>query len=178
MGTLNRHALLRIGALLASAAAYCAGCAHGPEFRYDPATGVVAKQGAKYRTGAAPAGWKRLLNPQGDIAFYNDGLGATISANALCPAKGDPPLRVLLNHLLFGFTDRNVTDEKSLMIDGREALRAEYSARLDGVKRRFLVYVLKKDDCVFDMQYQAPEGSFGQGVGVFEEFAGGFGTVR
>jgi hypothetical protein len=153
------------------------GCAT-PGAHYDPATGLVKKADATYKTGLPQPGWTRLHGKVGDVAFFNENLNATISANAACPSKGDPPLRILLNHLMFDFSDRHVLEETTLMMDGREALRAVYTARLDGVPRKFLVYIIKKNSCVFDMQYQASEASFEFGVQAFEDFVKAFGTEK
>jgi len=145
--------------------------------RYDPLTGVVKKEGVSYRAAAPGPGW-RLVQATGDSAFFNDATLAAIAANASCTEKGDPPLRVLLNHLLFGFTDKKIVAEETVTLDGREALKASFAARLDGVPRRFLVYVLKKDGCVFDLQYHAPEAAYESGIPTFETFVKGFGTIR
>ena len=102
----------------------------------------------------------------------------TNAANASCAERGDPPLRVLLNHLMFGFTDRKVLHEETVQLDGREAIRAVLTARLDGIPRRLHVYIVKKDGCVFDLQYEAPEKTFDTGLPSFAEFVKGFGTIR
>jgi hypothetical protein len=48
-------------------------------------------------------------------------------------------------------------------------------AELDGVKKRYVVYVLKKDGCVYDFLYVSP-GQDG-GKDAFERFVRGFGTL-
>ena len=58
--------------------------------------------------------------------------------------------------------------------DGREAMRSELVAKLDGVPKHYVVYVLKKDGCVYDFMRIAPD----QGdVAGFESFVQGFGTM-
>jgi hypothetical protein len=60
-------------------------------------------------------------------------------------------------------------------LDGRAALRTEMIAELDGVKKRYVVYVLKKDGCVYDFLHVSP-GQDG-GKDAFERFVRGFGTL-
>ncbi|MEO6599793.1 MAG: hypothetical protein ABIQ16_07975, partial [Polyangiaceae bacterium] len=60
----------------------------------------------------------------------------------------------------------------------RAALRTEVSAALDGVKKQYLVYVLKKDSCVYDFMYIAAEPGAAAGARAeFEGFVQGFATV-
>jgi len=153
----------------------CAACA---PIRYDPATGVVKKEGVAYRTGLPGPEWKVAKVGDNDVALFNLKTLSAISANGACGVRGDAPLRVLLNHLLFGFSDRKVVSEEAVTIDGREALKAVMTARLDGIPRRFLVYIVKKDWCVYDLQYQAPESAFDAGLPAFDAFVRGFGTTR
>ena len=65
-----------------------------------------------------------------------------------------------------------------MALDGREALRVLLTAKLDGIPRRCLLYVLKKDGCVYDLQFEAPEASFQAGLPAFEAFVKGFGTIK
>ena len=62
----------------------------------------------------------------------------------------DVPLKSLTQHLFLQFTDRQLEDQELLSLDGREALRTEMTAKLDGVQKYFHVVVLKKDGCVYD----------------------------
>ena len=62
-------------------------------------------------------------------------------------------------------------------LNGREALRSELTAALDGVTKQYLVYVLKKNGCVYDFMYIAADfepGSRAQ----FEGFVQGFATLE
>jgi len=152
-------------------------CSKG-HVRYDPVTGVVKKDNVEYKIGKLGPEWRKIKGNFGDEAFFNDGINSSISVNAICPFRGDPPLRVLLNHLLFGFTDRKIQDTQTIQMQGREALRAVYSAKLDGVERKFLVYILKKDTCVYDLEYQSSEANFDKGVTAFEEFVKAFKTEK
>jgi hypothetical protein len=62
-------------------------------------------------------------------------------------------------------------------MDGREALRTHAVARLDGVPRELLFYVLKKNECIYDLALIAPEGEpFQSALLRFEPFVQGFTT--
>jgi hypothetical protein len=64
--------------------------------------------------------------------------------------------------------------QDTLPLDSREALRTELSAKLDGVPRRFVVYVLKKDGCVYDFILVAAPTVTPSSIGEFDQFVSGF----
>ncbi|MFA6034386.1 MAG: hypothetical protein WC889_15910 [Myxococcota bacterium] len=163
-------------AALAVVAALAFSCAH--KAHYDPATGIIKKDGAVYHAGLVPEGWHQVSPRGGDVAMMNDALLAVIATDSQCPFSGDPPLRSLFSHLLIGFTDRTIISEEVLQLDKRDAYRAVYIAKLDGVAQKYMVYILKKNSCVFDLIYYAPERTFSEGLPRFEEFVKAFGTVQ
>ncbi|MBX3269483.1 MAG: hypothetical protein KF729_04450 [Sandaracinaceae bacterium] len=131
---------------------------------------------ARYRIGELGAGWSRLDLAQNDLAWRGDD-GAVVQLNATCDPFQDVPLSSLTNHLLIGFTERDLRAQELVPLDGREALRSHYLARLDGVPRELLLYVLKKDECTYDFALVAPPGaSFERARPAFERFVAGFTT--
>ena len=84
--------------------------------------------------------------------------GCVLAMNATCDNHGDPGLEVLTTHLLFGFTDRQLQSRTEKQVDGRAALFSHYLAQLDGVPVELQLVVLKKDGCVHDFIYVAPQG--------------------
>ena len=140
--------------------------------------GVYRDREARYRVGELGSGWTRLaLGDDNDLAFRNAALGAIVQVNASCDPDSDVPLTALTNHLLIGFTERDVRAQELLPMDGREALRTHVVARLDGVPRELLFYVLKKDDCVYDFALVAVPGSaFEAARPAFEGLVSGFTT--
>lgn len=130
-----------------------------------------------FRVQSVPDGWREIEVTEELVAFRDDARGATISVYGRCGRDGDDvPLTALTHHLLIGFTDREVKSQESLQLDGREALRTEVRGKLDGVETHLLVYVLKKNTCVYDFLHitTAPAS----GVEPFERFVQGFSTVR
>lgn len=132
---------------------------------------------ATYRVGPLGAGWEPLRLEQNDLAWRNASVGAIVQVNATCDPFQDVPLSALTNHLLIGFTARELRSERLVPLDGREALRSHYVASLDGVPRELLLFVLKKDECTYDFALVAPPGDpFERARPAFEEFVGGFTT--
>lgn len=155
------------------ASASSAGCG-GASLR----DGVYRDGEARYRIGELGPGWQRLsLADQNDLAWHEARIGAIVQVNATCDPDSDVPLTALTNHLLIGFTDREIVAQRVLPMDSREALRTHVTARLDGVPRELVFYVLKKDHCIYDFALIAPLGApFAEALPAFERFVGGFTT--
>src|SRR5207237_4831570 len=78
-----------------------------------------------------PGTWKRVRFAENDLAWV--GPDATVLAmNATCKDFGDAPLEVLTNHMLMGFTDKEIKERKRFLLDGRESLESTFTAKLDG----------------------------------------------
>lgn len=130
-----------------------------------------------FDVGPIPASWRRVDAGDAALAFRDDANRATVAVNARCHEQGDDvPLRALTKHLFLEFTNRNVISERPVQLDGREALRTELLADLDGVPMRFSVYVLKKDWCVYDFMHIAAVASPASSRSDFERFVSGFRT--
>ena len=151
-----------------------AGCGASGELRGDR----YRDEEASYRIGELGAGWERLnVDDQNDLAFLHREEGAIVQVNATCDPYQDTPLTSLTNHLLIGFTDREIDSQSLVPIDGREALRTHLLASLDGVQRELLLYVLKKDECVYDFALIARPGEpYSRVEPPFEAFVGAFRT--
>jgi hypothetical protein len=166
MPTIARTGALALWLLLASA---CGGASFSDNVFHDPE--------AQYRVGTLGPGWEQVEVAQNDLAWHNQNVGAFVQVNATCDPDQDVPLSVLTNHLLIGFTERNIESSDLVRLDGREALRSHVTASLDGVQRELLLYVLKKDDCTYDFALVAPPGeSYAHAEPAFEHFVNGFTT--
>lgn len=131
-----------------------------------------------YRVGPLGPGWHRVdVGDQNDLAFDQGHLDAVVQVNSSCKPDLDIPLRALTRHLLIGFTDQKVLEERRIPMDAREALRTHVVAKLDGVPREMLLYVLKKDGCVYDFALIAPPGErFAKAQQDYDPFVAGFAT--
>lgn len=140
--------------------------------------GVFTGDETSYAVGDPGPRWTRLgVESQNDLAFHGETLDAILQSNSTCDPAQDIPLLALTNHLLFGFTEREIVSQDLRPMDGREALFTRVRAKLDGVPRELLLVVTKKDGCVYDFALVAPPGSpYEEALGDFERFYGGFGT--
>ena len=162
--TLNTNFLVGLGLALAA----CGGSTfNGGVFR----DGEIA-----FRVGPHPDTWRRIEVDETLLAFRDDQASALIAVNGRCRRDGDDvPLQALTKHLFLQFTNREVLEQRTIPLDGRAALRTVLLADLDGVPRRFFVYVLKKDDCVYDFLWIGrPEDAVENRL--FQDFVRGFST--
>jgi hypothetical protein len=143
-----------LGALWASV--NVAGCADRGHLR----GGVFENAKVRYKLDAPGDGWREVRVQQANVAWLNDGYGASMLINSHCEGVQDAPLEALAGHLVIGMTDREIVEERKFMLDKREAIEREVSARLDGVERRMMLLVLKKDGCVYDVVLDANPASF------------------
>jgi hypothetical protein len=135
---------------------------------------VYRKGELAFRVGPIPPSWRRIEVDQTLIAFRDDTNEATMAVNGRCGVDGDDvPLSALTQHLFLQFTDRELRSQELLDLDGREALRSELVGKLDGVPKHYVVYVLKKDGCVYDFVRVANDGG---GRAEFDRFVLGFST--
>ncbi|HKO47888.1 MAG TPA: hypothetical protein VJV79_09200 [Polyangiaceae bacterium] len=140
--------------------------------------GVYRDGDVHFRVGPIPNSWRRLDVEDARLAFRDDSANATVAVNGRCGLDGDDvPLTSLTQHLFLQFSERQPIAQTKLSLDGREALRTEIIAALDGVKKQYLVYVLKKNNCVYDFMYIA-EGSAPGSRADFERFVQGFAALE
>lgn len=133
---------------------------------------------AHYWIGPVGSRWVSLaVDDDNDLAWHDESAAAVIQLNSTCDPGADIPLAALTNHLLAGFTAREFEEQTVVPMDGREALRTHARARLDGVPRELLFYVMKKDGCIYDFALVTPTGaSFDRALESFEPFVAGFST--
>lgn len=163
-----RLLLAKLAAALGLAAALqgCASQFDGSVYRGD---------GFAFQVSPAPAAWRPMKATGAALAYEDTPNGGQVLVNARCDKDAeDTPLRSLTQHLFIRFTERVTHSEDVVPFDGREALRTDITAKLDGVDRRFLVWVLKKDRCVYDLLYFSPPERFGGGAPTFEAWAQSF----
>jgi hypothetical protein len=136
-------------------------------------------EGYSFSVPSIPPTWTRIHVSDAALAFDDSANSATIAVNGRCDRDGeDVPLRSLTQHLFIDFTDRDIHSEDVVPFDGREAMRTDVSAKLDGVERHLVVWVMKKDKCVYDLMYLARPDRFAAGVGTFDAWVKGFSARR
>lgn len=131
-----------------------------------------------FRVGPVPSAWERVSLEGAMLAFRDPDSGGSIAVHAQCGRDADDvPLAALTNHLLIGFTERDVKLEQTVPLDGREARHTVVHAKLDGVPIALDAWVLKKDGCVYDLVYVVAPARHEAGAGAFDAFARGFSTA-
>lgn len=155
-------ALLSIGVVIALSAC---GPAHMK-------AGVYEDDHVQYRVSSPSDGWREVTVETANAAWLHDELGASLLVNSHCEGVQDAPLEALANHLLIGWTERELVQERRLQLSGREALEREVSAKLDGVPRRVMLLVLKKDGCVYDVVLSAGQSAFPEAKKAYEHVVG------
>lgn len=127
-----------------------------------------------YRIGTPGDGWREVSVRQANVAWLNDDLGASMLVNSHCKGVQDAPLEALAGHLVIGMTEREIVEERKLKLSRREAIEQEVSAKLDGVPRRMMVLVLKKDGCVYDIVLDSNPETFERSRASYERVKDGF----
>jgi len=136
---------------------------------------VYRSEDVSFKVGPVPSSWRSVSVDGARLAFRDDAASASVQVSGRCGVDGDDvPLEALTHHLFLLFTSRTLVKQERVTLDGREALRTELRAELDGVPLQYLVYVLKKDGCVYDFIHVSPNA---RGRAEFERFVHGFGTL-
>jgi hypothetical protein len=138
---------------------------------------VYRDDGMAFEVGPIPKSWHTIDVDGALLAYRDDRDSATVALNGRCGLDGDDvPLEALTHHLFLHFTSRRLVRQERVTLDERAALRSELQAELDGVPMHFVVYVMKKDGCVYDfMLMTANDKSADRDA--FERFVRGFGTL-
>lgn len=161
-------AMTRVLAALALGSAFLA-CTHSPL-----KAGVYEDRDVRYALEPPGQGWEPLDVAQANLAWTSPELAASLLVNSHCRGIDDAPLPVLTRHLLIGMRDVEVLSERRLRISRREALESVVKARLDGVERRLVILVLKKDGCVYDIVLDASPATFERALPHYERVRGSF----
>ncbi len=139
---------------------------------------VFKDKDLNFRVGVVPSSWQELDASHSQISFRDEEASATVAVSARCGQDGDDvPLTALTHHLFLSFTEREMLSQEEQMLDGRAVLRTEIDAKLDGVRKHFVTYVLKKDGCVYDFVHISPPSASPRSRAEFDAFVTGFRTL-
>ncbi len=170
----NYASKTRFRPLVLSLFACAVGCGGGTTFDGS----MVRGPELSYRIGSPGQSWSKIEVSDNHVAWRSDARPSSIiQVNGRCDEALDIPLQALRAHLLVGFTERDFRSEDRIDLDGREALRTQVAAKLDGVRRELDLVVLKKDGCVYDFSLiAADETDFSSAQGSFERVLSEFGS--
>lgn len=171
------RAIAAIAAIVMRAALFCAACgvaACGAAFDGTTYRG----QGIAFKVPPPPESWQSIDVSHAALAFRDVTADATIAVNGRCGKDApDVPLASLTQHLFLQFTERDILTQEVVPFDQREAMHTVMLAKLDGVPKKFDVWVLKKDGCVYDMLFISAPDRFEAGVEAFRRFTSGFSAL-
>lgn len=159
-------------ALLTTLAAGCGGwVGHGDTYysrRGDPTD-------ATYRFGQPGPGWAPLDQKGVQVAWYDESAEAAILLDSQCDEHGDSTLEQFTDHLRIDFREWEIVSQEQITLIDRAAVHTVVIASIDGViKTQLELYVVKKNGCLFDLEYIAPPRNFEQGRAAFARVVGGF----
>jgi hypothetical protein len=117
-----------------------------------------------YTIGQPGAGWVKMHLEKANVAWHQPDLAAGMFLNSTCGGVQDAPLTGLSNELLIGSTEREILQQELVPWSHREALETVVTCKLDGVARKRILFVIKKDGCVYDLVYDAPPEHFDDGL--------------
>jgi len=138
--------------------------------------GVVYTPDTRYRVGPIPADWHQVNLKDSDFSWVTSPPAFAFWVNSTCKEYEDVPLVALNRQLLIGFTDVQKLDQRTQMLDEREALLSHYIVKMDGVARELALVVVKKDRCIYDFAYVAPVGRYPDRLEQFHALVAGFQT--
>ncbi len=147
----------------------------GASSSYD--RGVYSDAQTRYALDAPGSDWRRVeVDGDDDLAWIHRQSAAAIQVHSSCSPSQDVPLTSLTQHLLIGFTEREMGEQELFDMDGREALRSEVRAKLDGVPRTLTLVVLKKDGCIYDFALVGSERAHASAQSTFARMLSSFRT--
>lgn len=129
---------------------------------------------ATFRVGDPGAGWKPHRESGVQVAWRKTGAPAVIQVRSQCDEHGDSDLASFTDHLRIDFGEWIIERQSAIEIVGREGLRTRVHAKLDGVAVDLELVVLKKNGCLFDLQYIASPSRFEDGMRSFDRVVEGF----
>jgi hypothetical protein len=120
------------------------------------------------------------LDHSGEELLWRDARsgGRVLLAGRCGTDRDDVPLAALTQHLFLQFTERKARSQDVVPFDQREAMHTIMDAKLDGVPLRYDAWVLKKDDCIYDLLYFNDPQRFDAGLSDFRRIVAGFATVK
>lgn len=124
-----------------------------------------------------PAGgaWTVAADGRADLELRLSRARAGILINATCGGSAPRrPLAVLARQLTFGVQGREALERDELRVAGHEAIRVLFKGRLDERPVQVEAYVVKGEQCVYDLVYVAPPEEFAAGTEDFGVFVRSF----
>ena len=128
-----------------------------------------------YRVTLPPSGWRVDPGPRADLALQSEAKPGGMLVDATCGGReAARPLDVLARHLTFGLTRRDVLENGTATVGGREAAHSVVRGRADGRDVTVEAIVMRAAPCVHDFLYVAPSEVFAAGRPAFRALVESF----
>lgn len=132
-----------------------------------------------YRVTLPPAGWKVEPGTRADLALQSETAPGGMLVDATCGGRElSRPMDVLTRHLTFGLRKRDVVEDGTTSVAGREAAHSVVRGVADGREVTVEALVLRVEPCVHDFLYVAPTGVFPAGRPAFRAVVESFSLER
>jgi hypothetical protein len=128
-----------------------------------------------YRVTLPPAGWRVDADQRADLALRAEARAGGMVVDATCGGRESTrPLDVLTRHLTFGLTRRDVLENGTSTVGGREAAHSVVRGLAEGRPVTVEALVMRAEPCVHDFLYVAPSEAFDDGRPAFRALVESF----
>jgi len=141
--------------------------------------GGVYHSAKGYRVTLPSSGWTVDPLPRADLALRGDGKSGGMLVDATCGGRETArSLDVLARHLTFGLTKRDVIENGTTTVGGREAAHSVVRGMVDGRDVTVEAVVMRAEPCIHDFLYVAPTDAFEAGRPAFRALVESFSLER
>jgi hypothetical protein len=128
-----------------------------------------------YRVTLPSSGWQVDAGQRADLALRADARAGGMVVDATCRGRESTrPLDVLARHLTFGLTRRDVLENGTSTVGGREAAHSVVRGMAEGRPVTVEALVMRAEPCVHDFLYVAPSDAFDDGRPAFRALVESF----
>jgi hypothetical protein len=128
-----------------------------------------------YRVTLPPTGWRVDAGQRADLALRGEARPGGMLVDATCGGReAARPLDVLARHLTFGLTRREVLENGTSTVGGREAAHSVVRGLAEGRTVTVEALVARAEPCVHDFLYVAPSEAFDAGRPAFRALVESF----
>ena len=128
-----------------------------------------------YRVTLPSTGWRVDAGQRADLALRGEARAGGMVVDAMCTGcESIWPLDVLARHLTFGLTRRDVLENGTATVGGREAAHSVVRGVAEGRPVTVEALVMRAEPCVHDFLYVAPSDAFDGGRPAFRALVESF----
>ena len=132
-----------------------------------------------YRVTLPASGWAVDPTPRADLALQGEARSGGMLVDATCGGRETArSLEVLSRHLTFGLTKRDVIENGTTSVGGREAAHSVVRGMAGGRDVTVEAVVMRAEPCIHDFLYVAPTGAFEAGRPAFRALVESFALER